>query len=237
MGVYRPHREGQKLAIRLYVALVFMFGVAASIVTVAQNRPDLSGNWIRMRGERGFTSDAEFTDAGKRRFDSYDFKKDDPNYACIGASWVRVWVNPGAPIRITQTPENVRIQYEFMDIDRRLPLVDAAAANPKRTTITRMPTLGSSTAWYDGDALVIDTINYAPGYIDTVGRAGMPQSRRMHTVERLRRSGDTLTLEIAHIDPLYYRKPFVVTFNYQKTDLDLMEYGCTPEHASIVAPR
>jgi hypothetical protein len=67
--------------------------------------------------------------------------------------------------------------------------------------------------------------------------AGLPQSARMHTVERLRRSGDALSIEATHVDPVYYRTPVVVTIPYRRTDWELMHYGCTPEEAAVVAPR
>ena len=91
--------------------------------------------------------------------------------------------------------------------------------------------------WYDGDPLVIDTIDFAPGYISTMGeRAGLPQSRRMRTVERISRAEDALTIETTHQDPTYYRKPIVVSIPYSLSDYELLEYGCTPEEASIVSP-
>jgi hypothetical protein len=101
-----------------------------------------------------------------------------------------------------------------------------------------MPSLGRSTAWYDGDTLVIDTINIPSGWLATMEKwAGLPQSPRMHTVERLRRNGSALTIEITHVDPAYYRSPVVATIPYQRSDYDLMHYGCDPKEASIVAPR
>jgi hypothetical protein len=202
----------------------------------AQGRPDLSGNWIK--GGRTSFGPWDFTDAGKKKFESYDFKKDDPAYGCIGASWTRVWLNPNVLVRITQATDTVRLQYEWMDIDRRLPLVDPTAATRKRTNIKGMPALGSSAAWYDGDTLVIETTDVAPGYVSTMEEwAGMPQSRSMRTIERLRRSGDVLTIETTHVDPAYYRKPLIVTIEYRKSNYELMEYGCTPEEAAIVSPR
>ena len=221
---------------RLAVLLTIGAVLSGSIVASAQ-APDLSGNWIR--GARIAFGPWDFTEAGRRKFESYDFKKDDPAYGCIGASWTRVWLNPNVLVRITQAAGQVRLQYEWMDIDRRIPVIDSAAANPKRSAIIpKMPALGHSAAWYDGDTLVIDTVDVAPGYVSTMEEwAGMPQSRRMHTVERLHRSGDVLTIETTHVDPTYYRKPLVVTIEYRKTDWELMEYGCTPEDAAIVAPR
>lgn len=223
------------------VAALLLLRTATPAPVLAQGRqiPDLSANWIRGGGAGSAVFSAwVFTEEGRRRFESYDFKKDDPAYGCIGASWTRIWLNPNVLVRITQADDHVRLQYEWMDIDRRVPLVDPAAPNPRRSNIEKMPALGHSAAWYDGDALVIDTVDFAPGYVTTMEeRAGMPQSRRMHTVERLRRSGDALTIETTHVDPAYYRTPLVTTIQYQRTDWELMEYGCTPEDAAIVSPR
>ena len=182
--------------------------------------------------------DWSLTEQGRRRHEAYDFKKDDPGYTCLAASWARTWMNPNVVVQITQSAKEVRFQHEFMDIDRRLPIVDAAQANPARVSIKGQPALGRSTAWYDGDALVLETTDAGPGYVSTMQEwAGLPQSRRMRTVERLRRSGDVLTIELTHDDPAYYRTPLVVTLEYKKTDFELMKYDCSPEEASIVAPR
>ncbi len=121
-----------RAALALLVTLVAAIG--CPMAAAAQTRPDLSGNWIR--GTRIDFGPWDFTDAGKRRFESYDFKKDDPAYGCIGASWTRVWLNPNVLVRITQAADTVRLQYEWMDIDRRLPVVDPAASNPKRINNT-----------------------------------------------------------------------------------------------------
>lgn len=218
------------------LALLVALGAALSCpVGTSAQAPDLSGNWIR--GGRIVFGEWVFTEEGRRKFESYDFKKDDPAYRCIGASWTRVWLNPNVVVQITQAADHVRLRYEWMDIDRRVPLVDPTAANPKRANIERMPALGHSMAWYDGDTLVIDTTDVAPGYVSTMNEwAGLPHSRRMRTVERLRRSGDVLTIETTHQDPTYYRKPLVVTIEYRSTEFELMEYGCTPEEAAIVSP-
>jgi hypothetical protein len=199
--------------------------------------PDLSVNWIAGGGRTTF-NDYQFTEEGEKRFKAYDFQKDDPAYGCIGASWTRIWLNPNVVVELRQLKDQIRMRYEWMDIERVIPLVDPLARTIKRNNIKGHPALGSSAAWYDGDALVIDTIDFAPGYITTmVERAGLPQSRRMHTVERLRRDGDVLTIETTHFDPANYRTPVISTIKYQKTDWEIMKYGCTPEEAAVVAPR
>ncbi len=199
--------------------------------------PDLSVNWIAGGGRTTF-NDYQFTEEGEKRFKAYDFLKDDPAYGCIGASWTRIWLNPNVVVELRQTKEEIRMRYEWMDITRIIPLVDPLAATIKRNNVKGHPALGYSAAWYDGDTLVIDTVDFAPGYITTmVERAGLPQSRRMHTVERFHRDADVLTIETTHFDPANYRTPVVSTIKYRKTDWEIMHYGCTPEEAAVVAPR
>jgi len=202
-------------------------------------QPDLSSiNWIRQGAARDTWNDWVFTDEGKKRFDAYDFRTDDPSYGCKGASPTRVWLSATGVVKFTQGTDFVRVQYEWMDIDRRIPLVDPLSPNPKRANVPGHPALGYSAAWYDGDTLVIDTVDYEPGYITTmVERAGMPQSRRMHTVERLRREGEILTITTTHVDPAYYRTPVLTTIPLRATDWEVMEYGCTPEEAGVLLPR
>ena len=221
-------REARWIAAVLCVLPIVLNPAAAQV-------PDLSANWIRAGGiEFG---EWDFTEAGQQAFDDYDYARDDPAYDCIGASWTRIWLNPNVLVGIAQAEDHVRLQYEWMDIDRIVPLTDPFDADPERSHIEGMPALGRSTAWYDGDTLVIDTIDFAPGYVSTMAEwAGMPQSVRMHTVERIGRDGDVLTIETTHQDPAYYREPLVVTIPYARSDYELLEYGCTPEDAAIVAP-
>jgi hypothetical protein len=200
-------------------------------------QPDLSGNYIRNGGTITF-GEWQLTAAGEQRYKSYDFKTDDPALKCIGTSWTRVWLNPNVVVRITQERDHVRLQYEWMDLDRRIPLVDPASSNPQRGSLPDHPGLGRYMAWYDGDALVIETSGIEPGYVSTMEKwAGLPQSRAMRTIERITRNGGLLTIEITHVDPAMYRRPLVVTLTYPRTTFELMEYNCNPEDAAVVAPR
>ena len=226
-------RTQQGPAVLRVTAALFFIGFFTG--SGAAQTPDLSANWIREGGIQ--FGEWDFTEAGQKAFDNYDFARDDPAYDCIGASWTRIWLNPNVLVRITQAEGHVRLQYEWMDIDRVVPLTDPNDPDPERSHIDGMPALGRSTAWYDGDTLVIDSVDFAPGYVSTMAEwAGTPQSRKMHTVERISRDGDVLTIETTHLDPTYYRKPLVVTIPYSRSDFELLEYGCTPEDAAVVAP-
>jgi hypothetical protein len=217
----------------LLVALGLTVGATGTLLA---QRPDLSGNYIANGGTTTW-EDRHLTETGKQRFDAYDFATDDPALKCLAASWQRVWLNPNVLVRITQADDHVQLWYEWGDLDRRIPLVDPTQANPPRGSIEGQPALGHYAAWYDGDALVIDTIDMGPGYVSTMSEfAGLPQSPRMHTIERLSVAGDLLTIETTHVDPTNYQKPFMVTKTYPRSDFEVLPYGCNPDDASVVEP-
>lgn len=203
--------------------------------------PDLSGHYIR--GDFAGLGEADqvigtemLTVEGRRRWNEYDFRTDDPGYDCVPASWTRVWSNPNVVVAVSQAPDHVRLRYEFMDLDRVVPLVKNSEAKAPGS-IDGIPTLGSYVGWYDGDTLVIDTNAYERGYVSTIADwAGLPQSRRMRTIERISRSEDGLAIEITHVDPVIFRQPLVVELSYAATNFELLEYGCVPEEARIVSP-
>ena len=203
--------------------------------------PDLAGNYIRgdfvgMGESDQRIDDQLLTGEGLRRLNAYDYTTDDPGYGCIPASWTRVRLNPNVVVQITQGPDHVRLRYEFMDLDRVVPLVSDERPIDA-VGIEGQPMLGRSVGWYDGDTLVIDTSGYERGYVSTIADwAGLPQSRRMRTVERISGSDDGLTIEITHVDPVVFRRPFVVDLDYASTDFELLEYRCDAEEAAIVAP-
>jgi hypothetical protein len=203
--------------------------------------PDLSGNYIRgdfvgLGASHQLIDQELLTIEGQRRWDAYNYMTDDPGYGCVPASWTRAWLNPNVVVQVNQFNDHVRLRYEFMDLDRVIPLV-SPDETAERGEIDGLPTLGRFVAWYDDDTLVIDSSEYGVGYVSTIADwAGLPQSRSMRTIERIRRSDDGLTIEITHVDPVIFRRPFVVTLRYATTDFELLKYGCLPEEASIVAP-
>ena len=218
--------------------LAFVCLIGAATIAHAQQRPDVSGNWMLNGGKTTF-GQWQLTEAGERRFKAYDYKKDDPALKCIGTSWTRVWLNPNVLVKITQNANDVRLQYEWMDIDRRIPLVDPTAPRPKRSSpIPNMPGLGTSVAWYDADALVIETRDVEPGYVSTMQEwAGLPQSRMMRTIERLSLANpNLLNINITHVDPANYRDPLIVNITYPRSKFELMHYGCDPKDAQITEP-
>lgn len=201
-----------------------------------QGEPDVDGTWILTGG--GKQHPPVLTAYGASFKTSYDFKNDDPSLLCIPASWARVFANPNTPFEITQNNAGVRIRHELFDIDRTVPL---SINFMHHRGEPKYPTLGDSVAWYDGDDLLIHTINYGDKsrVLSTIRNwAGIPQSPLMVTLERYRVKDDRLLLEITHFDPIMYTEPLVASYRFRReTEWTVEHYGCDPEWARVVTPK
>ena len=81
--------------------------------------------------------------------------------------------------------------------------------------------------WENKDTLVIDTVGFNDKF--WFDRKGTPHSDQLHTIERWTRPRmDTMVNTVTIDDPVYYTKPFTVTFNarLQAPGDELMEYIC-----------
>lgn len=215
-------------------ALLALLGAMFAIS--AQCEPDFGGTWILTNG--GKQHAPVLTAYGASFKSSYDFKNDDPSLLCIPASWARVFANPNTPFEITQNDAGVRIRHELFDIDRTVPLSPDFMhdrGEPKYST------LGDSVAWYDGDDLLIHTINYGDEtrVLSTIRNwAGLPQSPLMVTLERYRIEDGRLLLEITHYDPIMYAELLVASYQFRReTEWTVEHYGCDPDWASVVTPK
>jgi hypothetical protein len=140
---------------------------------------------------------------------------------------------PSPPIEIRQRGETVEINYEFMDVHRRVPIKAGLAAKDAPFTVPEHPHLGRSVGRYDGETLVIDTVGQRAGILDTLGAPGLVQSDQMRTEERFIPEGDRMRVVVTHYDPVYYAKPLVVTYPYQRLPGgEILPWDCTPEEAS-----
>jgi hypothetical protein len=152
---------------------------------------------------------------------------------CVPASFTRVMHTPSPPIEVRQSANEVRINYEFMDIHRRVPVVPGTSPAKAPLTVPEHPHLGRSVARYDGDVLVIDTVGQRAGILDTLGSPGLVQSDQMRTEERFIPDGDRMRVIVIHRDPVYYAKPLVVTYPYQRLPGgEILPWECTPEEAN-----
>ena len=190
--------------------------------------PDFSGIWM-LQG-RAAERELVMTAEGKRIQAAYDLLNDDPSLKCVPASVSRVWANPNVRIGIMQLPERVLISYEFYDLRRDIPLGDSSAMldipSTRNVNGQYFAEMGSSFAWYEGDRLIIETRNHAPGYIRT--SRGVPQSEHSVAREELWLDGETLKMTLTYVDETLFEIPFILDHTFVRTeDTDVPLYGCT----------
>jgi hypothetical protein len=118
----------------------------------------------------------------------------------------------GTPRRIVQQDNDIIFFYganadygggaaEFRDIP-----TDGRERNPRTASLAYY--YGNSVGKWEGDTLVIDSINF----VDTtwLGRGGLFHSSSMHIVERLTRVGNELRYDMTIEDPEVFVEPFVM---------------------------
>ncbi len=211
--------------------------IAALLIAVcaplqaAGKRSDLDGVWILFRAEIG---KYQLTPEGEKKKAAYDYQKDDPDFQCKPASVTRVMHTPSPPIEVRQHADYVELNYEFMDVRRRIPLKKGLAAKDAPYAAKKYPHLGKSAAQVDGETIVVETVGQKAGVLDTLGVPGLYQSDQMHTVERLIPDGNKMQIVVTHEDPVYLLAPFTVTFNYLRLPGGKIEtWDCKPEEATF----
>jgi len=211
--------------------------IAALLITgvmpahTAASRTELDGVWILLRAEIG---KLQLTDVGEKARAAYDFQKDDPDFQCKPASFTRIMHTPSPPIEVRQHNDYVEVNYEFMDVHRRVPLEKGLAAKDAPYAVKEHPHLGRSAGQYDGEALVVETVGQQAGILDTLGVPGLYQSNQIRTVERFIPNGDRMQIVVAHYDPVYLVQPLTVTFTYLRLPGGkIEEWGCKPEEATF----
>lgn len=213
-----------------FMPMALLISASITAYTAQGKRSELDGVWILARSAT--VENLQLTPAGEAARAKYDHLKDDPAMRCIPASFTRVMHTPSPPIEIRQRGDHVEVNYEFMDVRRRVPLQSGLAVTDAPYTVEKHPHLGRSVARYEGDTLVMETAGQKAGVLDTLGVPGLYQSDQMRTVERFIPDGNLMRIVVTHDDPVYYAKPLTVTFTYQRLHGgEILEWGCTPEEA------
>ena len=131
----------------------------------------------------------------------------DPVYkSCLPPGVPRIYTHP-FPVQILQTQEQVAMLFEY-DSMRRHIYIDG---RPHDTSLG--PSwMGDSIGHWEGDTLVVDTINFNDKtWLDRVGH---PHSDALHLTERFRRAKDHLFDDITIEDPKAYTKPWTAHLDF-----------------------
>ena len=209
---------------------LFLVGFVFGLPVASADRADLEGTWLQLSAGR---PSATLTPEAEEAVADYVPLRDDPDLRCQPPSLTNVIGIPDPPWEIRLLDDRVEIDFEYMDVRRRVPLDPDLDVADAPYTVEDHPHLGRSVARFEGEDLVIDTGDVGQGYVDTRGPAeGFPQSPWMRYEERFRADGDRLYVEIIHTDPLYYIEPFSMNFEFFRVDLEVLEFDCQLDAAN-----
>ena len=201
----------------------------------ADGHPVLSGMWIEKYGALGTDPAVGKPQGAGRRADTaakypsdalpyqpwaalkarqlHDAENTDPLLHCEPYGVPRIWGGPH-PARLVQLPGELIILYERDTAFRIIP-TDGRAHDPNADPSW----MGNSVAKWDGDTLVIDTIDLTDkswlGSGKNAGEgSGTFHSDALHVTEKIRRPDyDHLTVEITDDDPKVFAHAWTNTWN------------------------
>lgn len=175
-------------------------------LTLDDGRPNLSGAWVQFRrpGVRlGPPEDRipqpPYNEVGAAAQAAYD-KSNDPQIFCEPPGVVRQSGFTPHPLRITQQDEQIIFEYEEYGGYRIVPLGDELpGAGPKSH-------LGDSVAHYEGDALIVRSINLLSNPSTPHGHQTSDQVTTVETYERVDEPefGPLIATRMVVSDPLYF---------------------------------
>jgi hypothetical protein len=204
------------------------------IPRTVDGKPDFQGFWNvpyvpNMSGGKEET--VPYTDAGRAAFIAHD-SKDDPTANCWYPGVPRVMQSP-YPMQIVQTKDYLVMVFEYMRMHRSIPLNNRP--HPKDMEPSFM---GDSTAHWEDDTLVIDTVSLKDAPWTWLDTAGHQHSDQLHVIEKLRRMPESISYEFTVIDPKMYTKPW--TLERKMTPLkinpnlgELIEYSCEENNKDL----
>src|SRR5258706_5067384 len=231
-------------SVLLVAALVFTAGHpsnAQDVPRTADGKPNFSGlvtppSTVNATGPRGnLICNADKMAAVKPGAESLlyhprsgDARVDEPRAACMLSGFPSGMLYI-LPIQIVQNPKYIVIIPELQRAARIIP----TDGRPHRTGL-EPSYYGDSVGKWEGDTLVIDTVNFKRWILDDYHYTDPTKTRwhsdALHTIERLKREGNKLQYQITIDDPKIFTKPFSqdfeLTLRPDWDELGLLEYVC-----------
>jgi hypothetical protein len=140
---------------------------------------------------------SELTEAGTKA--AAEFQRDDnPRFHCQTTSILFDWTFDGPVNRITQNKDTIVLEYGQFGLKRTIYLNAKDHSNNLKPSRT-----GHSTGHWEGDTLVVDTVGFAPGFLNTPVR----NSEKLHVVERFSFDPEKVSLTRNYVaeDPVYLK--------------------------------
>jgi hypothetical protein len=139
----------------------------------------------------------ELTPAGEQA--AVDFKREDnPRFRCETTSILFDWTFDGPVNRITQNKNTIVLEYGQFGFKRTFYM--NLGEHPSLSKPSRA---GHSIGHWEGDTLVVDTVGFAPGFLNTPVR----NSDKLHVVERFTLDPVKWALTRTYVaeDPVYLK--------------------------------
>jgi hypothetical protein len=139
----------------------------------------------------------ELTERGQQDAEKFT-QKDNPRFRCETTSVLFDWTFDGPVNRITQSRDQIVLQYGQLGLRRTIYL--NMKEHPKNLRPSRA---GHSIGRWEGDTLVVDTIGFVPGVLS----APVRHSDQLHVVERFTLDPSTMQLRRTYEadDPIYLK--------------------------------
>ena len=173
--------------------------------------PDLSNPNIKPWAKEVMRKDVEELDKGKLQFNA--------SASCLPTGTPN-FLQDGGPYLIVQAPDKVVMIDEAGPVVRHIFLNVPHSKNPKPSW------MGESIGWYEGDALVVDTI--AMNDRTRLDRFGTPHSDKVHVIERwqLVEQGSALRVDVTVEDTDTFYQPWKTFQIYRRNKQPLAVEDC-----------
>jgi hypothetical protein len=142
--------------------------------------------------------------AAKKVLESFNNRGiDDPTALCLPAGVPRSSMLGLFPQKIVQTPREIVILYEYMNVFRTIPL------NAKHPDDLLPSYMGDSVGHWEGDTLVVDVIGFNEK--TWLAGTGTLHSEDLHVMERYTRvNKDQINYDVTMEDPKVFTKPWTL---------------------------
>ncbi len=161
----------------------------------------------------------QLTELGEKEAAAFNAREDNPRFRCETTSIIFDWTFDGPVNRITQNRDNIVIQYGQLNLRRTIHMnMKTHPANVKPTRA------GHSIGRWEGDTLVVDTVNFLPGVVT----GNTPHGQTLHVVERFTLDPATLRLTRQYTaeDPAYFKGQITGQDVVQVADAPYTEDQC-----------
>jgi hypothetical protein len=191
---------------------------------LADGKPDFSGVWTNLQGNLGQDKLPPFAPGGAAIYNSpHNPDYDDPNgFYCMPDGMPRHVSDP-YPLQLVHKPGLLVFLYEYDHFFRIVP-----TTGQPHDPDTEPSWMGTSSAKWDSDTLVVDTVALTTHEDHWLDGAGHRHSDALHLIERMtRKNFSTILYDLTIDDPKVFTAPWTQHKRYAlRPDWKIIEYIC-----------